>query len=294
VFEGVKAAAVHNPLTLTELITLRAKLPKALIWAGGTDIISRLRPYPAGDGIDIISLARVQEMKRISRSERFIEIGAFASIEETMIVGHTILPPVLYEACRSSASLIIRSQATFGGAVAAPGLTLNIPAALSVLEGQIELRSPLERKNSSRWVPVQRFFGRAIEQRQLEPAVITRVRIMLEESDFSFFHVVGEPYLVPDEAVILSLVARFNYPAVSECRFSLTFPQCGVFRNREMESSLAGMDLPLTQRDIRRIIRTLMQDSVVKTEKTTPIQKERAARVFELALHQMNRQSLNR
>ncbi len=293
-FEGVKAAAVHNPVTLTELMTLRARLPHALIWAGGTDIMSRLRPYPASDGIDIISLARVPDLKRISRSERYIEIGALATIEETLVVGQHILPPVLVRACRTSASLLIRSQATFGGTIGIPDLTLSIPAALSVLETQIEIRSPSEKKSGAQWIPVQRLFGRMGDRSPIAPAVITRIRILLEESDFDFFRVVGEPYQQPGEAVILSVFAKFNAPAIAEFRFSLTFPQSGVFRNREIESAISGTDLPLSQREIRRIIRILMQELDGYSAKISRLQRERAGRVFELSLHQMNRQSISR
>ncbi len=291
-YEGVKAAAVHNPSSLTELTLLRSRLPQALLWAGGTAIMSSIRVYPASDGIDIIFLGNVQELKRINRSERYLEIGSQVSIEQILKVGQHILHPVFARACRESGSYVIRSQATIGGALGIDTLSLNVQTALSVLDSQVEIRSPENKKNRSQWIPVHRMFSRNRERNTLQPAIITKVRILLEEGDFEFFKTVGEPYLAPKEAVILSVFAKYNLPAISEYRFALSFPLYGIFRSREIETAVSSNDLPLGQRDIIRIIRSLREDLQASSFTITPLQKERACRVFEYALHHMNSQSI--
>lgn len=291
-FEGGKAAAVHSPATLAELITLRRRLPDALLWAGGTDIMGRTRQYPASDGIDIIYLGNVQELKRISRSERYLEIGALVSVENMLNVGQHILHPVLSKACMESSPRVIRSQATFGGSLSIPRISLNIPTALSVLETQVETRSPNAKKNGGKWMPVHRLFNRMGERTSIEPAIITRVRILLEESDFHFFESIGEPYLYPQQSVILAVFSQFNLPAISEYRFALTFPQYGIFRNREIETAVSGSDLPFSHRDIRRIAKVLKKSLDEVSFPLTDLQRIRATRVFELSLHRMNQLSI--
>ncbi|MCK5156584.1 MAG: FAD binding domain-containing protein [Spirochaetales bacterium] len=291
-YEGVKAAAVHNPSSLAELVLLRNRLPGALLWAGGTAIMSKTRLYPASDGIDIIYLGNVQELKRISRSERYLEIGSQVSIEQILRVGQHILHPVFAGACRESGPYVIRSQATIGGSLSLEDYSLNIPTALSVLESQVEIRNPENKKPSTQWIPVHRMFSRNRERSRLQPAIITRVRIQLEEGDFEFFNTVGEPYLNPDEAVILSVFAKYNLPAISEYRFALSFPLYGIFRSREIETAVSINDLPFEQRDISRIIRSLREDLQESSFPISPLQRERACRVFEYALHRMNSQSI--
>ena len=291
-YEGVKAAAVYNPSSLTELTLLRSRLPQALLWAGGTAIMSSIRVYPASDGIDIIFLGNVQELKKISRSERYLEIGSQVSIEQILKVGQHILHPVFARACRESGSYVIRSQATIGGALGIDTLSLNVQTALSVLDSQVEIRNPENKKNRSQWIPVRRMFSRNRERNTLQPAIITKVRILLEEGDFEFFKTVGEPYLAPEEAVIISVFAKYNLPAISEYRFAISFPLYGIFRSREIETAVSSNDLPLDQRDVIRIIRSLREDLQESSFTITPLQQERACRVFEYALHHMNSQSI--
>lgn len=291
-YEGVKAAAVHNPANLAELTLLRNRLPKALLWAGGTAIMSNLRKYPASDGIDIIFLGNVQELKRISRSERYLEIGSQVTIEQVLKVGQHILHPVFARACRESGSYVIRSQATIGGALGIEHLSLNIPTALSVLDSQIEVRNSVHKRNNSQWIPVHRMFNRNRERNTLQPAIITKVRILLEEGDFEFFKSVGEPYLNPEEAVIFSVFAKYNLPAISEYRFAISFPLSGIFRSREIETAVSSNDLPLEQRDISKIIKSLREDLKESMFTISPLQQDRSCRVFEYALHCMNSQSI--
>ena len=291
-YEGVKAAAAHNPTNLAELVLLRKRLPKALLWAGGTAIMSRIRPYPASDGIDIIFLGNVQEFKRINRSERYLEIGSQVSIEQILKVGQHILHPVFARACRESVPYVIRSQATIGGSLGIADLSLNIPTALSVLDSQVEIRNPENKKNRAQWIPVHRMFSRNRERNTLQPAIITKIRILLEAGDFEFFKTVGDPYRKPEEAVILSVFAKYNLPAISEYRFAISFPLYGIFRSREVETVVSSNDLPLEQRDISRIIKSLREDFQESAFTITPLQQERACRVFEYALHWMNSQSI--
>ncbi len=287
-YAGVKAAAVYNPTSLSDLLALRKRLPKALLWAGGTAIMSSLRQYPSSDGMDIIYLGNTQELNKINRSERYLEIGSCVTVEQLLHVGQHILHPLLERACRDSGNLLTRARATIGGALGIQQQILNIPTALSVLEAQIEIRNPESRKSSAYWIPAYRLLGRNRERIALSSAIITRVRIQLEAGDFELFDKVGSPYLEPDTAVILSVFVKFNHPAITDFRFAITFPQSGIFRSREVVTTVAGMDLPLQRSEITRMVQLLGKEIDETTLTPTPLQRERALRLFEAALHRMN------
>lgn len=291
-YEGVRSPTVHYPATIQEMLSIRKRSPEAVLWSGGTAIMGYLRPYPANDGKDIIYLGNVQELKRISRSERYLEIGSQVSIERMLTVGQHILHPVLAQACRAIGPSIVRSQVTIGGSLCLPERYMNLACALSVLEVLVELRET-EGKQAARWVPLSRLYARSSHGQLLSHAIVTRIRVMFEPADFQFFSAIGRPFFDPSDAIIFSLFVKHSQIAISEFRFAFAFPAIGIYRNRELESSMTSFDIPIGTRDITRISRQLRADILESGMTPSPLQLERAARTFELALHRLNTEALS-
>ena len=83
---------VYTPTSLSELLSLYGKLPAALLYNGGTHI---LREQPRKHLVlpaNVINLSRVQELRRINRTERHMDIGAAVPIGTILSVGANVLP----------------------------------------------------------------------------------------------------------------------------------------------------------------------------------------------------------
>ena len=109
---------VFRPKSLGGLLRLYARNPDALLFAGGTSLIPRLRSQ---GGLclqlppKVIYLGNVAELSRISRTQRYLDIGATLSLARIMSVGRNVLPQVLQTALGSVAYPSVRNLATLGG-----------------------------------------------------------------------------------------------------------------------------------------------------------------------------------
>jgi len=207
--------------------------PHAAPFAGGTALFrARDSQEPELPPV-IISLERIEEMGRISRSERYLEIGAMAKLSK-IIEMRKFAPDVLARCLRSISGPQLRNMATIGGNVCC---RLDSAAALTALDAQYELRGV----QSSRWVSAARFSPElgpgALGPREL----LTRIRVPLDGWGYSAYK---------------------KFPGSGKCAVFLANPQknmladiravckCadGILRDKDGEMLLIGKRLPLTGR----------------------------------------------
>ncbi|MDD3996355.1 MAG: FAD binding domain-containing protein, partial [Sphaerochaetaceae bacterium] len=81
-YEGIRSPAIHVPKSMTDLLSATSRFPNAIYWAGGTYIMSRHDYYPTKDSNDIISLNEIPDLKRINRTDRYLEIGSMVTISQ--------------------------------------------------------------------------------------------------------------------------------------------------------------------------------------------------------------------
>ena len=87
---------VYRPQHLNELLTLYSRHPDACLLAGGT---AALGSFALGATPEIlIDLTTAQELKRIRRTDRFMDIGPALSISRILSTGRHVIPRVLYDA----------------------------------------------------------------------------------------------------------------------------------------------------------------------------------------------------
>lgn len=282
------------PSTVSELLGLRRRMPRATLWAGGTALMSRYYPYPYPLSRDIISLCHIPELSRISRTERYLDIGAAARIDQVLTVGHHILPPLLAKALREVGPPPIIGRATMGGSLCIPDLRLNLAAALSLFSVQVELRGDPSLRSQSRQIPLSRLYRKEGAVALKETEVLTRIRITFEQGDFQQFHQIGFPYRYPEEAVIFCVFVNHGESSISDFRFSLTFPAVGIFRDKEIESSVASKSLPLRSGEIHGISLALQKALQSYSSRILPVQHARAVQAFERSLTRLNTRSVSR
>jgi len=130
-------------------------------------------------------------------------------------------------------------MATIGGSLCFQNRRLDSSAALMALDAQYELRNT----QSSRWIPASRFFA-APGLSALKPQeLLTRIRIPLDDWDYSAYKKFTGQASRSKVAVFL---AKTQKNVLSDIR--IVYKTDTLWRNKDSESVLAGKQLPLHHR----------------------------------------------
>ena len=129
----------HQPQSLNDLLQLRKEKPQAMLLGGGTDLGVALADYHS-DWDEVISLARVRELRAIRETENHLSFGAAVTWEEILasVTGYYLSFATLI---RRFGSTQIRSMGTVGGNIGTASPIGDGPPALIALGAEIELAS---------------------------------------------------------------------------------------------------------------------------------------------------------
>jgi CO/xanthine dehydrogenase FAD-binding subunit len=251
---------VHAARDLTRLLQLRAAYPEAFLTAGATKLMQLRQRSEAPRAI--IDLMRVPELGRISRTERWLDVGAAVPISRVLSVGRHVIPRALYASLQAVGTPAIRSQATIGGNLCLATARADCLAALVALGARVEVRSV----SGSRWVPVERFV-RSEGMLDLERTeVVTRVRVPLLMWDVQVFRKVSRKGSPAASILNVCVLARVQKDTVDEIRLAATGlyradgePAPVAFRDRALELVMAGQRLPVSERAITQYVRVLLE-----------------------------------
>jgi CO/xanthine dehydrogenase FAD-binding subunit len=229
------------PNTLQELFTLWKQFPNALPFAGGTQILRyQGRRFPELQ-TPLLSLDRIEELRQVTRTEQYIEIGAMVRLNDIISLGK-IIPDVFIRCLESIAGRQVRNLATIGGNICHPPYRLDTSAPLIALDAHYELRSA----SSARWISALRFSGHSEPLPINSQELLTRIRIPLEQWDYSLYkkikHVRGEKQ---NGGIVF--IIRNQKNILTDMRF--VFSGDLFLRNRNAEILLIGKHLPLDRKD---------------------------------------------
>ena len=293
-YEGIRSPVIHTPKTLSEFATIAYRYPSAVIWAGGSYLMSQKEYYPSEIKDGIIDLGSLEEMKKITRNDRFVEIGAMVTASQLLFAGKLVLPPVLQETLRTLASQIVRRQITVGGSLCVPDIRLALSTALAVLDAMAEVKYYQGGKVSTHWIPIAKLYdkdGKLLLGSQ--KALLTRIRIGLEYGDYQKFVCVEDPIRNTDECVIVAFQANRSQNALSKVQFCITFPNKAFHISKDLESKLSGLTLPIHPERVNTLSYELVAELTKMHSGISELQLERGRRIFESFLHDLNAQSLS-
>jgi CO/xanthine dehydrogenase FAD-binding subunit len=231
---------VFFPVSFPELFTVWTRFPDAVPFAGGTEIIRNQGTASLDLPRTILSLDKIDELGRITRTERYLEIGAMVKLNEIVRLGK-IVPEALTRALEGIAGPQLRGLATIGGNICSPGRRLDCTAPLIALDAVYELRNA----QNARWVSASRFSspsGPVLKSQEL----FTRVRIPLDQWDFSAYRKFGDR----DSGVeggVLVFIMKNRKNILTDLR--VVFAGECILRDRGGEAFLTGKRLPLSCRD---------------------------------------------
>lgn len=159
-----KSMTVLSPRTAAEAVKTYAKVPSALPFAGGTDVMVgwNLGQF---NGRAVLDLSRVAEWKKIRVVSDGVDIGSL--VTHAQIQAHPVLRkrfPLLVAACATVGAAQIQNRGTIGGNIANASPAGDTFPALSVYEATVRAVGP----NGRRGVPVSEIFA-GVKKTTLKP-----------------------------------------------------------------------------------------------------------------------------
>ncbi|MCQ2582351.1 MAG: FAD binding domain-containing protein [Treponema sp.] len=218
----------------TSELIYQLKINKGLKVVGGCTKIEELPDKS-------ISTFGIKELSHINRHERFLDVGPATTLSQLLSVGINHLPQILYEAIESIANPMIRNMATVGGNICFEGQKLTLYAPLLALEAKLEFKSQSE----SKIIPIQNF------KKVPEGFVLTNIRIPLIDSDLSIFRRIGPENTITEQSASFAFIVSTEKNSIIDLKLAFAGPF--IFKSKTLESSLFGLRLPLTQKDIQDI-----------------------------------------
>jgi CO/xanthine dehydrogenase FAD-binding subunit len=237
---------VFFPGNLGELFNAWTRFPDAVPFAGGTEIIRGQKSSSLSLPKNILALSEIEELSRMSRTERYLEIGAMVKLRDIIRLGK-IVPEALTRSLEGIAGPQLRGLATIGGNICS-ARRLDCSAPLIALDAIYELRNA----QIGRWISAARFSqgsvpGSALEKQEL----LTRVRIPLDQWDFSAYRKFGDRDSGARGGVLIFIMKnRKNILTGLRVVFA---GEC-VIRDQNGEAFLTGKQLPLSHRDAQEFL----------------------------------------
>jgi CO/xanthine dehydrogenase FAD-binding subunit len=229
---------VFFPSNLQELFSAWNRFPAAVPYAGGTGIIRGQGQEVLNLPPVILSLNKLEELQRITRTERYLEIGAMVKLNQIIGLGK-IVPEALVRCIKNIGGTQLRNIATIGGNICYPSRRLDISAALVALDAQYELRSA----QNIRWISATRFSslpGPAMLQGQ---ELLTRVRIPLDRWDYSIYKKFSSSGNSGSKVVIFMMKTQKN--VLTDIR--IICKTDAILRDKNSETMLTGKALPFSR-----------------------------------------------
>jgi CO/xanthine dehydrogenase FAD-binding subunit len=227
---------IFFPSSYNELFNAWNRFPSAVPYAGGTDIIR----HQGKDTLElpqiILSLNKLEELHRISRTERYLEIGAMVKLSKIIQLGKIV--PGVFSACLENiAGIQLRNIATIGGNICSSRMLPDTAASLSALDAQFELRNA----DSSRWISASRFFS--VNEEVPARELLCRVRLPLDQWDYTIYKKFNSDI---HNSEIMVILAKTRKNMLSDIR--VVYKEKSVFRSRNSETILIGKHLPLNRK----------------------------------------------
>ena len=233
---------VFFPSTLQELFSAWARFPGAVPFAGGTGLTRNQDRRFLSLPQNILSLERLAELRHITRTERYLEIGAMVKLNEIINLGK-IVPESLSGTLRGIAGPYFRNLATIGGNICYAPRRMDAAAPMTALDARYELRSALQ----TRWISAARFSSLPGPPALKPQELLTRIRIPLDQWDYSLHHKFEALHSDDASDGAAVFIVRIQKNILTDIR--VVFAGQIMLRDKNSEALLSGKQLPLDRRD---------------------------------------------
>ncbi|MDR0878741.1 MAG: FAD binding domain-containing protein [Treponema sp.] len=232
---------VFFPSSLQELFSAWSRFPDAQPFAGGVGLIqgqgNKILELPK----NILSMDKLEELHRITRTERYLEIGAMVPLNKILALGK-IVPEAMKLCLQNIAGPQMRNVITIGGNICYPGRRLNLAVPLVALDAHYELRN----SQNIRWISAARFSSLPGKPAINQAELLTRIRIPLDQWNYTIFRKFRRGKSGNPGEVMLFLIKN-QKNVLTDIR--VIFGAETILRDKNSETLLIGKQLPLGKKD---------------------------------------------
>jgi CO/xanthine dehydrogenase FAD-binding subunit len=229
---------IFFPASLSELFSVWTRFPGAVLYAGGTSLLrGQCGQIPELPPL-IISLDKINELDKITRTERYLELGAMVKLNQIILLGK-IVPGVLKSCLEQIAGSQIRNIATIGGNICNRGQGQDTIVPLVALDAQYELYG----LQSARWVSAARFSSLSHNNALNPHELVSRIRIPLDQWDYSIYRKFSGP---SDSGGTAVFMIKNQKNVLTDIR--VVFKANTIIRDTISKNSLIGKQLPLNRK----------------------------------------------
>jgi len=264
---------VFVPHTLDSLWKILEEDPDALVYAGGTDLLAKLRQSRVNPA-SLLCLERIKELKGVQESEHEVFIGACST--HAYLLSDPIIRrqfPVLAKGLKDLGSPPIRNMGTIGGNICTASPAGDTLPPLYVLDGELEIRS----RNSLRRIALNDFIV-GPGQTRLRKGEILAGLWLTKDSDFNLYHFekVGQRNSLAISIASLATALKVSESGIIE-RVRLAWGSVAptIVTSTEVEATLKGK--PLSKETLQKVI-PLVREAI------SPIDDIRATAAYRRAV----------
>lgn len=287
--EGLRSPNIHTPLTLSEFSSIIQHYPTSSYWAGGTFIMSRNDYYPCNTANDeIIYLGSIEELHRFQRNDRVAEFGSMASLYDLIYTGRTILPKVLVENIQSFGGNIVTSRISLGGTLCTTGFRSSIPGTLSLFDASCEVKYMRKKRMHSKWLPLLSIYDKSGNLSLPEKALISRIRINLQDKSYQRFLVKGDFFLDSENSVSVSIIGNPEQDNFNDAQIAITYPDKGFISSHDLNNIFSSARFPLDQDESRSFEDAIMEFIQATFSHLSPLQKVRTKGILKEIINDLN------
>lgn len=237
---------VFIPQSIPDLFSILKRRPECMIWAGGTYIGSNPIATLDSHSRDLISLQRIDELKRIYRTDRFIDIGATVTLERMLRLHELLLPVGLRQAIMASVPSPARSIATLGGNLCISGEMLNLVPWMAIADARFEIR----RQGASRTTPAAKFMTSHGQPGLELGEILSRVRIPLGWWNHQVYRRINVDGDNQTPAIAFCALAEIHKDVIEDIRIGFILSNMNWHVFGASDTGLVGRRLPLSDKDI--------------------------------------------
>ena len=234
---------VASPLSTTECMAFLKRRPDAIIWAGGTALMTIADRPQSDKPLPVLDLHRVQELKIISGSDRYIELGSCVSLQSIVELPKRKALGPLKQAILSIGSPPLRNMATIGGNLTARSRFLSCFPVLSCMDAAMEIRD----NSGAHWTSFQHTVDAEGKPAFPNSSLLTRIRIPNAVWDNYCVRPMGDDLYPDPGSYTFASVARLEKNIIVELRVCAAGSV--YVRSRDAELELIGKRLPLGHKE---------------------------------------------
>lgn len=253
-----KSSEIFIPSSLHELLVLYWQKPTAVLFAGGTSLLRGQNASRFLMPKEIISLQKIEELKKIRRSEQNIDICAGVTISSILRIAGPFLPSILREALQGIGTALVQNLATLGGNLGHPRIRGDAFTVLNILDARIELRS----LKSSRQLNIRDFIKQDNTLDFRKGEILFRIIIPENHYNIQVFKKHTRISQKDESGFNFAVLAKVTNGEFQDCRLAFCPIRFRIYRFRKIEEMLSGMSYPFSEKtadslldDVRQSIR---------------------------------------